>query len=475
MKSVGIVGAGVAGLTVAHELLERGFAVTLYEAESFPGGKAGSGRTPDGLVREHVNKNFSAHYYCLPETLKRIPCGDGTTVFDRLVSSSTATCRFPDGSEVAISGRMGMTRKERSAEGRRFIRAFAAQGLPKRDTLAFVAKHARLLFMSPARRERELGGISYADYLGVERRSPALRYLVQLIEISAAANPEGPALAAAEQTLRVFGRFFNPHGSASMINMLDGPSRERMFEPWVAHLRGLGATLHCEASVEAIVVDGDRRGVQRASGVDWHDVVVVATSTPALRRLLPEVAPPPRAEKWANGFYFLLRDKPQGAVEGDLRFSLGSPWSVISGFRQFEGRWYLWTAASNAKTPGSLHGRCYPECTRDELRAELLAQTAFEQPELVEDFFPGQGLEWGDGRWRNAAPLFAATLGVDEVPNRTGTPGVYVAGEFTRTTVKVATMEKANESGKRCSAAICAAFGVAYPEAKYAYDRYSSP
>ncbi len=132
-----------------------------------------------------------------------------------------------------------------------------------------------------------------------------------------------------------------------------------------------------------------------------------------------------------------------------MRFALGSPWAVISGFRRFEGRWYMWVAASNANTPGALRGRCFPECTEAELREELLAQTAFAQPELVEGFFAGHGLEWNGTRWHTEAPLFAATLGVDEVPNETPLPGIYVAGEATRTTIKVATMEKANESAKR--------------------------
>jgi len=36
------LGDGMAGLTVAHELAERGFAVTLYNRMTKPGGKARS-------------------------------------------------------------------------------------------------------------------------------------------------------------------------------------------------------------------------------------------------------------------------------------------------------------------------------------------------------------------------------------------------------------------------------------------------
>jgi hypothetical protein len=63
-------------------------------------------------------------------------------------------------------------------------------------------------------------------------------------------------------------------------------------------------------------------------------------------------------------------------------------------------------------------------------------------------------------------------MGEAELDNTTPWPAVFVAGEATRTTVKVATMEKANESAKRCAAAICAHFGLAYPASKYTYDPF---
>ena len=471
--SVGVVGAGIAGLTVAHELVERGFAVTVHEAAPAPGGKAGSERTVDGLVREHVNKNYSAHYYCLPETLRRIPCEGGGTVFDRLLPSMNSVCRFPDGSEVELSGRMKMTRSERLREALRFIRAFARQGLPLRDALSFVYAHARLALLCEARRERELSGVSYRDYLGVDRRAAPFRHLLQMIEISAAANVDGPARAAAEQTFRIFGRIFNPHQFASMINFLDGPSEERLFRPWREHLGRLGVTLRCGSRVLSLERAEGRHGLRLSSGsVEWHDVVVIATGVTALRHLLPELGLPEACEKWANGFYFVLRERPAPVVEGELRFCLGSPWSLITGYRCFDGRWYFWACASNASAAGVVHGRRYPECSEAQLRDELIAQSGFEHPGLIEHFVVGQGLEWRDGGWHNGAPLYAATLGVAPIENSTGLPGLYIAGEATRTTVTVATMEKANESAKRCAAAICAAHGIEYPRDKFDYDPF---
>ncbi len=40
MTTVAVLGGGVAGLSAAHELAERGFTVTVYEQRDAPGGKA---------------------------------------------------------------------------------------------------------------------------------------------------------------------------------------------------------------------------------------------------------------------------------------------------------------------------------------------------------------------------------------------------------------------------------------------------
>src|SRR5207253_7819158 len=82
MTRVAILGGGVAGLSAAHELAERGFAVAVYEMKSIWGGKARSmGKPGSGaggrkvLPGEHGFRFFPGFYKHLPDTMKRIPCG----------------------------------------------------------------------------------------------------------------------------------------------------------------------------------------------------------------------------------------------------------------------------------------------------------------------------------------------------------------------------------------------------------------
>src|SRR5947209_12492116 len=87
---VAVIGGGVAGLTAAHELAERGFRVTVYERRAL-GGKARSIPVPGSarggrrrLPGEHGARSVFGWYHNLPDTLRRIPLGR-RAVYDELV------------------------------------------------------------------------------------------------------------------------------------------------------------------------------------------------------------------------------------------------------------------------------------------------------------------------------------------------------------------------------------------------------
>ncbi len=85
MPTVAVFGAGIAGLTVAHELRCRGYDVKVYEkrTEREVGGKArtqywNSSSGGGELRGEHGFRFFPAFYALLDETLKRIPLDPST-------------------------------------------------------------------------------------------------------------------------------------------------------------------------------------------------------------------------------------------------------------------------------------------------------------------------------------------------------------------------------------------------------------
>src|SRR3954447_20061428 len=78
-ERIAVLGGGVAGLTAAHELAERGFAVTVYEARDRLGGKARSLPVPGSgeggrrdLPGEHGFRFFPRFSRRVPDTMRRI-------------------------------------------------------------------------------------------------------------------------------------------------------------------------------------------------------------------------------------------------------------------------------------------------------------------------------------------------------------------------------------------------------------------
>src|SRR4029453_1138021 len=79
-KKVIILGGGVAGLSAAHELIERGFEVEVYERNPDAGGKARSFDVPHSaaggnkpLPGEHGFRFFPGFYRHIMNTMERIP------------------------------------------------------------------------------------------------------------------------------------------------------------------------------------------------------------------------------------------------------------------------------------------------------------------------------------------------------------------------------------------------------------------
>ncbi|TYT63329.1 hydroxysqualene dehydroxylase [Natrialba swarupiae] len=490
MTTVLVIGGGIGGLTTAHELAECGVDVTVLEANDRFGGKARSMPIDDGpaaLHGEHGFRFFPAFYRHVVETMARIPDGNGT-VADNLVETEATLLASTTGPDrVAETGTPDSVRGWLEA-----LRPAFADELPARDVHFLLERLAYLLTACEKRRAEELDDISWWEFTDAENRSPAFRDRLASTTQSLVALRPRAASARTMGTIYLQLLFGQLDPTRPTEQILNAPTNEAWIDPWIDHLENLGVDLRPNTAARSISFDGRRiDGVELADGTTISaDEYVLAVPvdvaptfvTPELARVAPELGRIERLETaWMNGIQFYL--------SVDLELSPGhqvytdSPWALTSiSQRQFwtdydvdergpdDVAGVLSVIASDWTTPGILYDRPARECTREEIAAEIWAQLRAHlhaaEPQLTDDvlvdWFLDPAIVETDGGVENRSPLLINTVGSlrNRPPADVGVENLVLAGDYVRTNSDLASMESANEAGRRAANAIRRRHGI---------------
>ncbi len=505
-----ILGGGVAGMSAAQELAERGFSVTVLEGRDQPGGKARSFPVPhsstsgrNSLPAEHGFRFFPGFYRHLPDTMRRIPYrnqADG--VLDNL-RESTET-------EIARSGGLRPVKLPahfpNSVGDLQLILQTAlhpiAQLTPG-DYAYFASRLLILLTSCEERRYDEWDRVSWWDFSGASHRSVAYQKFMAdglTRTLVAARAREMSARTGGYTLLQLLFDLGTPGREVDRV--LNGPTSDVWISPWFAHLEHLGVNFELGVRVEELetqagrisgVIVADSRGRRRVAA-DWY---VAAVPVEHMNRLVNDAllqADPGLAQlsrlvtRWMNGIvFFLRRDVP--IVHGHVIY-IDSPWSLTSiSQAQF---WTSFNAAdvgqgdvrgvfsvdiSDWQTPGLVSGKTAMDCTREEIATDVLTQLrahlAPTDPQaLAEDnvvsWFLDEDVRFPEVREAegirtdiNLEPLLVNTTGSWQYrPDAaTAVPNLFLAADYVRTFTDLATMEGANEAARRAVNGILAASG----------------
>lgn len=494
---VAVLGGGVAGLTAAHELAERGFEVTVYERRAL-GGKArsvpvpgtGSDGRPD-LPGEHGFRFFPGFYQHIPDTMRRIPFGENTNgVWDNLIGVPDA--RFARADADDIRAPLGFGRVHAAtAEGMRESLAAVittALKMPAAEGLFFANRLLVFNTSCDARRFGQWEHTSWSDFVGAHARSHEFRALVSrtLTSLLVAAKDD----LASVRTIGSMGEQFlgNPMqigNDGDLDRVLNGPTNVAWIDPWIVRLRALGVRFEVGAEVRGLEVR-DRRitGARIVHGSGTSETVtadhfVVALPAERARDLWnadilfawPQLAAMSRlVTDWMSGIQFYLRRRP--GLGGGHSAYIDSPWSLTSIAQDT-----LWARKlpeygdgtvleclsvdiSDWNTPGILFGKTAKQCTHEEIARETWAQILVhlnDRDEVLRDadlhsWFLDPGISWNADRGENtnADPLLINTAGSWDLRPEPhgGVENLYLAGDYVRTNIDLATMEGANESAR---------------------------
>ncbi len=485
-----VIGGGIGGLSAAQELAERGFSVSVYEANDRFGGKARSIPIDDGprpLHGEHGFRFFPGFYHHVVDTMGRIPHAGGS-VADNLVETEETLLARTDGPENTPSTRTPSTPREWV----RALRPQIADDLDPGEFRFFAGRLLTLLTSCADRRAEEFDEVSWWEFIDAEHRSEA--YKKQLGHSTQSLVALRPELGSARTIGSIYLQLLRGQLDPSMATerVLDGPTSESWIDPWIRYLSDLGVELYPGRPATGIDFDGRRVTGVTVDGPDGggtveadHYALAVPVEvarelvTPTMARAAPSLSGIHELETaWMNGVQFFLTE--------DLQLARGhgvyqdSPWALTSvSQRQFwdaerfdvgargddavEG--VLSVIASDWDTPGILYGKPARDCTRERIVAEILAQVKahlnrdgqerLHEGMIVESFLDPAIVNVDDGV-ENRSPLLVNTVGsLKHRPEAaTGIPNLVLAADYVRTDSDLACMESANEAARRATNAI---------------------
>jgi len=504
------------GLAAAHELAERGFKVTVFEPKAL-GGKArsipvaGTGSAGRGdLPGEHGFRFFPGFYQAVPDTMRRIPVGGNPNgVFDNLVAASQELFVFDGNNQVWLppsfdsSGFMEAVATLVTAIG------LAAQ-IPANEIEYFIRKLEVFMTSSDARRVGEWEYVGWYDYVGAAHFSPEYQRvfgtgltkdLVAAKGTKASTRTVGLMAEAFvyDALAQAFPEIQRESGYGAVDRLLNGPTNEAWIDPWVAHLQSLGVRFIGGYAATKLHIQGrhlvgaelaDAKGHPLHVTAEWFVAAMPVERARVLfdgpvRAAAPELA---RLDKltydYMNGIQFFLNRPPDRQIKGHAAF-LESPWALTSidqglfWSRNLKARYgrgnlgdILSVDISDFFTPGVLYGKRAVDCTPREIATEAWAQlkaglnsssATVLSDDMIITWFLDPAIQYpaGGGPAVSTEPLLINTAGsLDDRPHSTTSiPNLFLAADYVRTNVDLATMEGANQAGRQAANAILAAAG----------------
>ncbi|MFB4309340.1 FAD-dependent oxidoreductase [Actinomadura sp. GTD37] len=510
-RRVAVLGGGMSGLAAAHELVERGFEVTVFERRAL-GGKArsipvkGTGRGGRrDLQGEHGFRFFPGFYRNVPDTMRRIPVpGNANGVHDNMFPlTSTRIARNGGRSDIITPDFSGAGGGFDLAALQETLTGVVEQAgaIPPDELALFVNRFVVYLTSSDERRLGQWENVPWWEYVRAEGRSRDYQAIVArfLTRGLVAVKEE----VASTKTVGAMGQAFVLSGiglgtDGGLARMLNAPTNEAWIDPWVDYLRGRGVRFEVGQTAEALETAAgrirsvrlvDAAGTRRSAEADWFISAMPverarALLSPAVLALDPslETLKDLRTE-WMNGLQFFLRRTPDG-IGQEVNF-MDSPWQITAVLQS-----RLWDRdiprdygdgsvvdclsldISDWDTPGIRYGRPAKRCSPAQIAAEAWAQMkdhledtgrSVLPDDLLHSWFLDPAISWNPATGRNANddPLMVNTVGSwkNRPRPRTRVPNLFMAGDYVRTGVDLATMEGANESGRAAVNALLDAAG----------------
>ncbi len=495
-----IFGGGIAGLTVAHELLECGYKVQLYEGSDTVGGFARSRRLENAneMPTEVSARAYGPYYSNFFNIAKRIPVAKGNTVYDNLstplgflMPHDKITKRGIDPSAYVTFG------------------DYAVVGYPILKTLMSNqrrAEYAKVNFKKLVQGKLSKAGtdesLKFLGPLGTNPDYTSLYHVAKFVELSM--EPDSHVHRTPTSTYL--------HHPGDPWHVMKKPTSEAWFDPWLVYLKRLGLKIHfnsrltkintvhklCKAKFRVGSCAIKDQSGQHIIGTP-NDIYVFAINPFIFKGILTNSGlenATPEFTKSVNlvkngpdiqfGFQLALNKKIRLPKSHTYFVFPDSEFGIIlyfqDGIFDLDDPYFKSTSPSNADTnrddrtalisgtaavaykPGKIYGKPAKNLTKEELIKEITYQIfrSKEFKNLVEknnnykykDLRLLNGNIWHEwnftGKMQSIYPKWVNSTDTYQYrPNqKSGIPNAYIGGAHTNTSTNHWLMEGAIESGK---------------------------
>ncbi|MEU7790451.1 FAD-dependent oxidoreductase [Amycolatopsis sp. NPDC049159] len=446
-----VVGGGIAGLTAATGLAERGVEVTLFEREAHLGGRVGgwADRLTDGtpVTMSRGFHAFFRQYYNLRALLARTDPG-----LERLTPVPDYPLIDPHGRTDTFAG------LPRTPPVNALAFALRSPTFRTRDLLRLDGRRALpLATVSVPRVYHQLDHLDAASFLAAINFPAAARHLA--FEVFSRSFFADPGELSAAELATMFHLYFLGSAEGLLFDVPAEPFPQALWDPLAGHLADRRADLRCGTEVASIERDGDGFRI----GEERFDAVVLACDVPGLRRIVaasPGLGTPSwraAVEDLRTAPPFVVRrlwlDRP---VDAGRPAFLGTgglpPLDNISVLDRYEGEARRWAR----RTGGSVVELHAYASDRDDVSRALDERLHRLYPETAAARVLGEIT-----LVRQDCPLFPVGGFARRPPVRTPEPGLVLAGDAIRVDLPVALMERAATTGWAAANELLGGWGLA--------------
>jgi len=495
MKSIVIFGAGISGLSAAHELVRLGYTVSVYEATDQPGGFFRSSRlSQDNMPTEYSWHGMGPWYHNAFDLMRQIPFNEKGSIYDLALSRPLDFGIFPDTDKArfykgvkSIPEMFGMNKWEFAKWSYLMLKTWTSNNRSriKYDKLNAAQAWKPLLKDKAHKTWRScFGPWIGSDWPKVSLQTAGDFFMKQLTSKPPhhhKADQDGPA--------------WTQEAGIGWL-LFKGPSSEYWFDPWVSYLEEKGVKFYWEKALTKLEFDGATIisaycGEEKIQG----DSYILAVNPFITADILRETPALERQEE-LKLFKHLIQGGPHTQVSFRLAFSEAIKFprvrtAIVVSDSEFnltlfaeEQVWdkkvdlgqnikSLWTGTSCiSSVPGRIYNKPVNYCSKNEFIEEVKAQifSCGALDDLIKEANNGRGLkefplvkievwrEWefsSEGikplqpKWVNSTNT-QAYLPAQKTP----VSNLFLAGAHTKTQAQVWSIEGAVESGRRAAKAI---------------------